>query len=233
MPDFVSGRANEGYARARTRRRRSCLFKPRHSPQPSGARSLAQSTQDAEARRHTQRRARPGKQTRRCGRRRRLSGQKHAVARLLGPMKVLPAHGVVRGHAPAASSAHTGGAFKAKSPCASAPLGEPGAQLSKLVAVAHQVIQLVWCVLRVHDVCVRVRTREAQRRYACHACGLQKMPTHTKAQSPATPNDCQRAGASTRSLSLWRRHLVDPEARGEVSIVCVTLVFADGVKLRV
>jgi len=56
---------------ARTRRRRSCLLKPRHSPQPSGARSLAQSTQDAEARRHTQRRARQGKQTRRCGRRRR------------------------------------------------------------------------------------------------------------------------------------------------------------------
>ena len=41
-------------------------------------------------------------------------------------MKVLPAQGVVRGHAPAASSAHTGGAFKTQSPCASfcvLPLG--------------------------------------------------------------------------------------------------------------
>ena len=114
-----------------------------------------------------------------------------------------------------------------------APLGEPGAQLLTLVAAAHQVIQLVWCVLRVHDVCVRVRTREAPCRYACHACSLQKMPTHTKAQPPATPNDCRRAGASARSLSLWRRHIVDPEARGEVSIVRVTLLCANGIELRV
>ena len=55
-----------------------------------------------------------------------LASQKRAVALLLGTMKVLPAQGVVRGHAPAASSAHTGGAFKTKSPCTSfcvLPLG--------------------------------------------------------------------------------------------------------------
>ena len=85
-----------------------------------------------------------------------------------------------------------------------APLGKPGEQLLTLVAVAHQIIQLVWCVLCVHDVHTQfayARGRHNVGMHVTHAASrrCRHTPRHSRQLHPMIASAQARAHAVSRS----------------------------------